>query len=552
MSEGQETNKLEASLSHAASSVKLQSIVLDDNHDNLCGICFTEIHPTENPRGRLNSCDHKFCSCCIKEWAKMTNVCPACKARFTRILTVTSAGNEEVTKVRKRNYKAWLEEDEEGEEEGEGGVEESLELQLERADGNIARFLSDCEAGSDDEVMPPSASSTHSRTNMVRCDVCQQYENASRIIFCDSRDCVFAVHLDCLGLSEHPLTFFCPTCAKRRRSDGGQNPNPTLKEKRMEDSTPPAPISVVTPSRTAVVPPPLLPPQRRPQALPGNAPSPRAPLPRATPRRTTPLSRPRAPVVEPPVDFSKPFPPSTQPGWGRGWEALGSALPRGRPAEDDLYFLRPNPHAMQATRDFMKLSEARRYESEVRRDRKAAQQRRVADAEGPYRGYAISPMERGGYDDLLRGSKRRREGGAVGPSLEERQRRLEAAEAELRDPARRGWILERMARRSAAGLMPVLRQKAVVAESRLRLDGAGEVRRGAPTSEQAELQREHDLWESAMGQARGMVAAELKREAASLRAQRESLVRAQAQREAAALAKLARIIASHRRPSAPQ
>ncbi|CAD8188904.1 unnamed protein product [Paramecium pentaurelia] len=46
-----------------------------------CGICYSAI---EN-QGVLDSCNHSFCSECIKKWSNIENTCPLCKQKFTQI-----------------------------------------------------------------------------------------------------------------------------------------------------------------------------------------------------------------------------------------------------------------------------------------------------------------------------------------------------------------------------------------------------------------------------------------------------------------------------------
>nr|CCC94731.1 conserved hypothetical protein [Trypanosoma congolense IL3000] len=146
---------------------------------DICGICFTVVHPHHNPRGWLNSCDHVFCSFCIKKWSGCTNVCPHCKARFTTIETFNAEGKESITKIRKRNYKLW-----------------------EASDTSSSD-------GEDNE-------SNAMLGNAIVCSVCGEGDNAVRIILCDVRHCSYTVHLDCIGLAERPAEFFCPSCLQER------------------------------------------------------------------------------------------------------------------------------------------------------------------------------------------------------------------------------------------------------------------------------------------------------------------------------------------------
>lgn len=141
----------------------------------LCGICFCEVDPVDNPRGILNSCDHLFCLYCITTWAKDTNVCPHCKARFTRITSQGCDGDGAVVKVRRKNYRGWEEQYEQDDDEDQDNV--------------AAAVLAS-----------------------VVCKMCHSGANAARMLFCDRRTCHFVAHLDCLGLREAPQTYVCPQC----------------------------------------------------------------------------------------------------------------------------------------------------------------------------------------------------------------------------------------------------------------------------------------------------------------------------------------------------
>jgi len=50
-----------------------------------CGICFEKVEC----QGVLDSCNHVFCSDCIRKWAKTENTCPQCKRRFKSITRYT-------------------------------------------------------------------------------------------------------------------------------------------------------------------------------------------------------------------------------------------------------------------------------------------------------------------------------------------------------------------------------------------------------------------------------------------------------------------------------
>ncbi|KAG5475546.1 hypothetical protein LSCM4_04128 [Leishmania orientalis] len=506
-------------------------------YENICGICFTDVHPIDNPRGRLNSCGHLFCSYCIKEWAKNTNVCPNCKARFTRIYTFyADSGKEEETKVRKRNYIAWetsYYDDDEGDD------------------------------AASEEVLP----------NSVVCDVCQQPHNAARMIFCDRRQCAFAAHLDCLSLEERPVTFLCTACTKLREKEESDHvpladcftaaalaaaaaaseppapPTPVA----AEQVSAPAPVrgraaapAVATQTRHPVAPTAtgdgdrsaevstrassLLPPPSAVAAVPM----------RRVPRRTShaavthrdfsqgnssspcpstslpPVLRESSTASRAPVDFSKShlrlMGHATTASRRRSREApLTTQTMAASEADDDYYFLAPTSHAVAARIELSRVTQARAAEAQTRRQRERAKAERLQAA------YGVQ------HRDLVLGGIRKQ---AYRTSADEVTAELESAEEEFRDPQQRLLIEERMVRKWAADMLPVLRRRRYV--------------------EGDTATTESDLWAQATAQARIMVREKLEAEGESLRRRREQLVRAQAQREAAALGKLARIIAQHR------
>lgn len=53
-----------------------------------CGICMDPL----TDRGKLDSCDHKYCFSCIKEWSKKSTECPLCRKNFKRIEPTENAG----------------------------------------------------------------------------------------------------------------------------------------------------------------------------------------------------------------------------------------------------------------------------------------------------------------------------------------------------------------------------------------------------------------------------------------------------------------------------
>ncbi|CBZ28152.1 conserved hypothetical protein [Leishmania mexicana MHOM/GT/2001/U1103] len=504
-----------------------------EKYENICGICLTDIHPVDNPRGRLNSCGHLFCSYCIKEWAKSTNVCPNCKARFTRIYTFhADSGKDEETKVRKRNYVAW-------------------------------------ETSYDDDE-EDDASNEEALLDSVLCDVCQKSHNAARMIFCDRRQCVYTAHLDCLALAERPITFLCATCTKLREEEGDDNvplaqsfSAASFAAASAELPVPPTPVAVeaaptrcratasaaATPAVAAQTPATVA-------AVKTGGSSQSAELPTSVSSRlessstVTTASRSRVPrvtnysamgrpnytrssssassssmqtesstVPRAPIDFSKPhlhlMTPVTTTS-RRSSRHTPAPLHTGvaSAADQDYYFLAPTSHAVAATIEFNRVKQARAAEAQSRRQREHAKAERLQAAYG------------GHHSDLLLSGTRKRAHRSV---ADEVIAELESAEEALRDPQQRRLMEERMVRKWAADVLPVLRRRRYI--------------------EGDTATTESDLWAQATSQARTMVRQKLEAKNESLRRRREQLVRARAQREAAALAKLAGIIAQHRERS---
>ncbi|GET89702.1 hypothetical protein, conserved [Leishmania tarentolae] len=523
------------SASSALATSPATPLASTEEYNNICGICFTDIHPVDNPRGRLNSCQHLFCSYCIKEWAKSTNVCPNCKARFTRIYTFqTNSGKEEETKVRKRNYVAWessyYDSDEEDDAVNEGALLDS-----------------------------------------VVCDVCQKSHNAARMIFCDRRQCVYTAHLDCLGLAERPITFLCTACTKLREEERADHmplaecfsaasfaadsaipqvlptPGAVQAAPGRRQATPRAAAASVVASleripiasvdvggcsqsseAPTIVPSSLAststmttnPPRRVAQMRNGSGVEQpdcgrSSSSASSSSKRTESWTVPRAPI-----DFSKPnlhlMAPSTATS-RRTLTQAPASLHTGfaSAADQDYYFLAPTSHAVAATIEFNRLKQARTAEAQTRQQRKRAKSELLQGAYGAHHG------------DVLPSATRKRGHHSL---ADEVVADLELAEEEFRDPQQWRQMEERMVRKWAADIVPVLRRRRYI--------------EGNTTT------TESDLWAEATLQARTMVRQKLGAKSESLRRRREQLVRAQAQREAAALAKLARIIAQHRERSA--
>ena len=56
----------------------------------LCGICLDQVN--QIARGFLQQCEHVFHFDCIVKWAKITNLCPACKAPFQLVTRQDAEG----------------------------------------------------------------------------------------------------------------------------------------------------------------------------------------------------------------------------------------------------------------------------------------------------------------------------------------------------------------------------------------------------------------------------------------------------------------------------
>jgi hypothetical protein len=69
--------------------------------EDVCCICLD----VPKVRGKINSCDHRYCYCCIKRWSEETNTCPQCKKRFTKLERVPAADDASAPKGKKPKRK---------------------------------------------------------------------------------------------------------------------------------------------------------------------------------------------------------------------------------------------------------------------------------------------------------------------------------------------------------------------------------------------------------------------------------------------------------------
>lgn len=73
----------------------------DKDEEDICCICLDSI----KVRGKLDSCDHRYCFDCIKRWSKETNQCPQCKKRFHQLEKITGDNKDNTTNSPANNKK---------------------------------------------------------------------------------------------------------------------------------------------------------------------------------------------------------------------------------------------------------------------------------------------------------------------------------------------------------------------------------------------------------------------------------------------------------------
>ncbi|KAG8348161.1 Ring finger domain [Trypanosoma vivax] len=451
---------------------------------NVCGVCFTSIHFTDNPRGRLNSCEHIFCAHCIVEWSRNTNVCPHCKARFTRIVVQRSDGSEVVTKVRKRNYKLWQESDESEEYEDTALLDDGEEAVAHLTRVQVA--------------------------SRIKCNICFQEENAVRMILCDRRECQYMVHLDCIGLSERPAEFYCSDCTVLRgRGEAvplagqvtgvmekckGTNEPRSNQCRSNSLALRAAPPSAVGSQKIPAAPPSLL-------------------------RRHTLMcqgsSRSEKTIQSLPTVSS-----SWMVGSGNG-ENCDSTIDCRASSKDEVV----DRYAQEAMQQYIKRIEQREHHRSL----------------APLQSLPI-PKVGTSSPVAVRSNGMKRTADSL------RHQEQELPTAALLDPAIRLKEEERIAKRVALDMLPTLRRHRSIQENRLLLDSNGDVVVSKPHSQQWIEQREEELWQKAITEGRRVAQERIKAILGAMRHKRERRLAIRAQREAAALAKLASLIASRRLP----
>lgn len=154
----------------------LQNVLLSDSSDSgdesceKCAICLRSIINQEV--GSPEGCDHLFCSVCIIEWSKNSNVCPLDRQQFSIILVRKSKNGNIVKQV---------------------PVEEPKALPIYEED--------------EDDTY---------------CEICNESDREETMLLCDG--CQRGFHIECLTppLEEVPAEeeWFCPSClASEEHSD---------------------------------------------------------------------------------------------------------------------------------------------------------------------------------------------------------------------------------------------------------------------------------------------------------------------------------------------
>lgn len=436
-------------------------------YDVLCGICFTVVNANTNPRGKINSCDHQFCAFCIREWSTHTNICPLCKARFTRISVNRAGTAEEVIKVRRRNFRNWEASSSSSDDEGEN-------------DSEASRLV---------------------------CAVCGGSENPIRMILCDNRDCSYIAHLECLKMSERPLTFLCRNC---------------------ECSQAPQPQSVINNNNTNDAKPP-------------------------------PPSPPKKIAIKMP-EWLKVHGPSSASASDAALEPSGVME---KQDEDPLYFLKPSPHTRQAQSELADWKKDHPGASPTLlsfRPRGCyGDSKQCGSGETYSRTYTPpSYMKALAAARAIPAPKRmkRERGTEEVPEVEpfrpaplSREERIEKAIDEevelLTNPSRRSEVVERLAREWAVDTVDVIRSQRFIQRNRLHLNADGGIDMNAPDALHTDNE-EAIIWREAVEMCRPMVEEKLRAHLHRLHQVKERTLRIRAQREAAALAKLATIIGNRR------
>ncbi|KDO25477.1 hypothetical protein SPRG_09420 [Saprolegnia parasitica CBS 223.65] len=147
----------------------------DADDDEMCSICLDAV--TLEAQGHLLKCVHCFHFECIFRWAKVTNLCPMCKTRFTSIVQKNVHGV--ITK---------------------------------RTPIKHAKQVHDDDSSAD-------LAHASNLLNEFACMLCGNGDSEETLLLCDADNCEAACHTLCLGLPGVPAqSWFCPEHEHRRSS----------------------------------------------------------------------------------------------------------------------------------------------------------------------------------------------------------------------------------------------------------------------------------------------------------------------------------------------
>ncbi|KAI9989577.1 hypothetical protein PInf_019862 [Phytophthora infestans] len=166
--------------------------VLESTDEDACCICQDVVDILK--QGHLSSCDHRFHFDCIVAWAKVTNLCPLCKTKFSSVTRQDAQGavvhREVITDV-KQVYRP------------------------DPSDHDIAAQLR--------------------LVNQARCELCGSGEDEHVLLLCEALGCGVANHTYCIGLRSVPNTsWYCSSHAttQQRASDAIERPATTVSTRR--------------------------------------------------------------------------------------------------------------------------------------------------------------------------------------------------------------------------------------------------------------------------------------------------------------------------------
>ncbi|KAL3671627.1 hypothetical protein V7S43_003540 [Phytophthora oleae] len=165
---------------------------VDDTLEDSCCICQDLVDVLK--QGHLDNCDHRFHFDCIVAWAKVTNLCPLCKNKFTSVTRQDAQGavvHREIVQDVKQIYRP------------------------DPSDHDIAAQLR--------------------LVNQARCELCGSGEDEHVLLLCEELGCGVANHTYCVGLRSVPNTsWYCSrhSTIQQRASDSIARPATTVSTRR--------------------------------------------------------------------------------------------------------------------------------------------------------------------------------------------------------------------------------------------------------------------------------------------------------------------------------